>query len=256
MFRLIGRWLSFARQSSKIWTQRDSPPAKSPVRSDLRSAPFFITYPFNSPLAISAADIRGLVEPRLKVFYSRVPKAANTSVVFTLEKLRTGVAPDSVKIKRNFRRPSQLSEDEVRALDSYFKFTFVRDPFTRVLSAYLSKVVPGAIVPPRLRGGATPTFADFCEFLRDGGLHENAHWAPQTSLLLMRPGQFDFIGKVEQFDRDIRVVLDRLGGSADSIVYHSSRPTQAAQHMDEFYDERSRSLVRDLYREDFAAFGY
>ena len=229
----------------------------------IRRTPFYVAYPFRSPMPIKPVDARGLIEDKLSVFYNRVPKAANTSVVFTLAKMRSG-APTLRGVKKNFRRPAQLIEAEVRRLDSYFKFVFVRNPYSRVLSAYLHKIVHrlergGCLEPAeRNRFRETPSFPEFCRYLADGGLFNNIHWAPQTALMLLPLSKFDFIGKVESFDSDIHTVLSRLGAEnpKDFIVTHSRYFTHAQRRLDDYYDAETRGLIGRLYERDFATFGY
>jgi hypothetical protein len=223
----------------------------------IRSSPFYRSYPFRSPVAINKADVRGLVDHQLRIFYNRISKAANTSVVYSLIKLKTGEIPSSLLVKFHFTRPSDLSEQQVAALGSYFKFTFVRDPYNRILSTYLSKIARGKVVPPGL-ARSQPSFREFCRYLADGGLYENGHWAPQTALMLIPISAFDFIGKVENFDDDIKGVLSRLGADdSEAIsVRHSSYATQAASRMNDHYDNETRDLIADLYRDDFEVFGY
>jgi hypothetical protein len=227
-------------------------------------SPFYLAYPFHSPMPIKAVDMRGLIDDKLRVFYNRIPKAANTTLVFTIAKLRSGATPTSLDIKKDFRRPSQLQASEVRALDGFFKFMFVRNPYSRILSAYLHKIVRrlergaklGASGLDSSRG--TPTFREFCSYLADGGLFENVHWSPQTSLMLLPFAKFDFIGKVETFENDVRTVLSRLGADepADFIVPFSNYVTNSHLRIDDFYDTETRAIVRRLYRSDFETFDY
>jgi hypothetical protein len=214
-------------------------------------------------MPIKNVDARGLIDDELRVFYNRVPKAANTSVVFTLAKLRSGSTPTTVDIKKQFRRPSHLSDREVGMLENYLKFTFVRSPFSRVLSAYLHKIchrMQRSVLkgPETGRFTHVPTFTEFCRYLSEGGLYDNVHWAPQVALMLLPPSKFDFIGKVENFDNDLRWVLSRLGGkcTADMVVTHSNHFTHADHRLDSYYDLETRSLIGRLYADDFSTFGY
>jgi hypothetical protein len=224
----------------------------------IRRSPFYRVYPFHFPTPIESVDFRGLIDGELRVFYNRVPKAANTSVVFSLAKLKTGKEPTTMRVKRSFAKPSDLSEQQVIEFASYFKFTFVREPYSRVLSAYLSKIARGLIKLKRARLSAKPTFSEFCRYLAEGGLYENAHWAPQTTLMLIPLSTFDFIGKVESIDSDLRVVLSRLGAPdpASVAMSYSSFVGRARERAGDYYDPDSRKLIAKLYQHDFDTFGY
>jgi hypothetical protein len=232
--------------------------------SSLHARPFYRAHPFDSPISIKDVDQRGLIDDDLRIFYNRIPKVANTTLVFSLAKMRTGKAPESPDVKKDFRRPSHLNEAEVNRLKDYLKVVFVRDPFTRTLSAYLNKIVArfradGRLPAPEgLRFESIPSFPEFCAYLADGGLHDNVHWAPQTSLMLLPLSQFDIVGRFERFETDARNVLARLGAPdcADSIVTFSTHSTRANDRIDDFYDAESRAIVRHVFRADREALGY
>ncbi|MDZ7747947.1 MAG: sulfotransferase family 2 domain-containing protein [Halofilum sp. (in: g-proteobacteria)] len=105
-----------------------------------RLRPFYRRFPFTSPVSIRSADARGCVDLDLGVFYNRVPKAANSTVIVNLARERFGEDIPSKTAKRLFRRPAELARRELERFDELFRFTFVRNPYTRVLSAYLDKV--------------------------------------------------------------------------------------------------------------------
>ena len=150
--------------------------------------------------------------------------------------------------------------------DKYFKFTFVRNPFTRVLSAYLDKIVRvGGRRHYRRYGqwaakkGAskTPSFADFCSYLDDGGLYEDAHWAPQLDCLLIPVSEFDFVGRFERLDTDLQTVLKRIF-PVQVVSIRSSGPskTHAGDKLHQHYSDREVEIVGRLYADDFRTFGY
>ena len=170
----------------------------SPVLSGkLRARPFYRMYPYSGGVLHPSVDRRGLIDFELGVFFSGIPKAANSSVTINLAEARFGERIASPQAKKLFLFPSQISEPQALSVSNLYRFTFVRDPYSRILSAYLDKIVRGKTIPSELRrrSGLYPTFEDFCRYLSDGGLYDNIHWAPQTTLLHLPIDQYDFIGK-------------------------------------------------------------
>jgi hypothetical protein len=227
----------------------------------LRRTPFYRTYPYRGRLPLADCDARGAVDPALRVFFNRIPKAANSSVAMQLAELRLGHAPSQRDAKRSFLRPSELTAQQVAELTGYFKFTIVRNPYTRVLSAYLNKIVGGKKLAymGRSRGeGAPPSFADFLAYLARDGLHANAHWTPQAALLLLPRERLDFVGRVERLNEDLQLVVTKLAPSSAAAVAGAAPPraTRAGTDLAHHYDARCAALVRELYGEDFAVFGY
>lgn len=210
-------------------------------------------------------DPRGCYSPIEPFFYSRIPKAANTTIVAALARhSRFRVRhPRRDDPKYRFQRPLFLSSREVRRLETdAFVFTVVRNPYSRVLSAYLDKVgrlrhQGRRFVHWAQRHGQPTDFLGFCRFLRHGGLFLDMHWAPQADILCLPLERFDFIGRVESLDRDLPLVLQHLFGVAAALPgRRAGTPTHADQHLKEAYGAEQQQTIAELYRLDFELFGY
>lgn len=88
------------------------------------------------------------VSPRFKFAYNAIPKAATTGILRALQMAE--VDGDESKIGQPHERdhsPLKRIEDlglepaQVLTGNDYFRFTYVRNPITRILSAYLDKMV-------------------------------------------------------------------------------------------------------------------
>lgn len=215
--------------------------------------PFYRRYPYTGGLAIDSADARGCVDNQMKFFCNRIPKAANSTIVTMLARLRFDKEIPSKQAKKLFLTPALLHTNEAQDFDNYFRFVFVRNPFTRTLSAYLDKVERRAI-----KNDKPTSFKNFLYQLEAGRLHSNAHWAPQSDLLLIPVDQFDFIGRTEPFDADIATVKNRLLNKTSDEPVKSilSNSTNATGKLDRYYDDETIELVRNLYRQDFEIFDY
>lgn len=215
--------------------------------------PFYRRFPFSSPVSLRSADRRGCVDFELGIFYNRVPKAANSTVIVNLARERHGEDIPSRTAKRLFRRPAELARSEVQQIEDLFRFTFVRNPYTRLLSAYLDKVERKAL----MRGRAS-SFGEFVDYLERGGLYRNLHWAPQHALLLLPTERFEFIGRVEQLEADLAMVLERARGDIrkDPVRSALDNSTGASTRVAEYYTPDIRDRVRRLYARDFETFGY
>lgn len=217
--------------------------------------PFYRAYPYRNGVSINSADSRGCVDLELGFFCNRIPKAANSTVTASLARYKLGHEVPSRKAKKLFLHPSQLSSSQVQMLDQWFRFTIVRNPYTRTLSAYLDKVERH-----HRRGKNVPnSFAGFLDSLAGGALCDNAHWAPQHALLLLPLEKFDFIGRVESLDQDMAYIRQRILGEdnapaiTNSVLNHA---TGAVDKLKRYYDAYCVERVQTLFRQDFEAFGY
>lgn len=231
-----------------------------------RLLPFYRRYPYRVRVSLFKVDPRGAYSPADGFFYNRVPKAANTTVTSALAerssyRRRFAKAGD---VKDHYLRPSYLSGASVRALEAAVKFTFVRDPYTRTLSAFSDKILGRR---PQARPfidwfgdwpeDAPPGFTDFCRFLDAGGLVLDPHWAPQTDILLLPVAAFDFIGRTERLEADLAQVLTRIFGETEPDEIESrGRRTGASDRVAQFYTAEALEIVNRLYARDFEELGY
>lgn len=227
--------------------------------------PFYRRYPYTGPMDLLKLDPRGCYSPAEPFFYSRIPKAANTTIVAALAR-HSSFQPRFRRRqdpKYRFQRPLLLSSRQVRRLErEAFVFTVVRNPFSRVLSAYLDKVGRRRHQGRRFLAwaqahGQLGDFLGFCRFLEAGALHLDMHWAPQADILCLPLSRFDAIGRVESLDRDLPAVLERLFGRHQlEAGQRRGTTTNAARRLQEAYGAEETAIIARLYRRDFELFGY
>ena len=173
-------------------------------------------------------------------------------------------------------------EEGKRRIANYFSFVFVRNPYTRLVSAYKSKLNPGGTYYHELYGkqivkefrpnatsgslrlGNDVTFPEFIAYvvrLHNNKMGMDEHWKPQYKLCHPCLIPYNFIGKFENIRDDIKYVIkhgfsidyDKVGfildfkePSTDQVIYELFEDIPA-NHM---------SALRDLYRLDFELFNY
>jgi hypothetical protein len=224
--------------------------------------PFWHAYPPQSPVSIFLLDIRGAMSPTEGFFYNRIPKAANSTVMRRLTEVSTYRRPFVQHEKDRFLRPSFLSRARVAEIVAgrTFCFTVVRDPYARVLSAYRDKVLQGRPQGVRHFGPdvrqSPPDFTTFCRFLEQGGLYLDAHWAPQTDLMVLPLHRFDLIGRVETLSTDLDTITRRIWNTPTLMPDRVGNVTEAERRISADYTPEARAIVARLYASDFAAFGY
>jgi hypothetical protein len=198
--------------------------------------------------------------PEFGFVYFRVPKSASSTIALTLAH-RMGVSDASdltgARSKKVGKKLLQASFLFPHRLDRTFTFTFVRNPFTRVLSAYLDKIATRTTKFQKILGldDRAISFREFLERLDDGYLMKNVHWAPQSGLIPIAPGQLSFLGRVETIEPDLCEVMERIFGPGENRIFRrTAGATGAKDRLGEFYGKYESDLVRKLYRGDFERF--
>ena len=205
-----------------------------------------------------------------------VPKVACSTIKRTLHVLE-GLGPaERLALEHEggeAMRLSRFSAKEAAAVLSdptWLRFTFVRNPYDRLLSAWKSKILASYdtyYAPARQHmrdalgypGEAVVAFGDFVRFITsdDDPISRDGHWERQTVVGLHDLIPYDVIGRFENFGTDFRAVLERIGAPADVLAVASevTNPTEPLPPA-AAYDSQLAALVFAYYREDFERFGY
>lgn len=162
----------------------------------------------------------------------------------------------------------QKTTDFLMSQEEVFVFTIVRNPFDRLVSAWRNKFVDkDTPLAQRFRKnlGVEKTSeielrlkSDFDFFVRtmlNSNLSMNNHFCPQSQLLLGFP-EGGFVGRFEQFEADLKVILSRLNLEAQQLLIPRKNKSKSKSHYSSFYTPELIELVRDFYQEDLDAFGY
>ncbi|XP_033113931.1 carbohydrate sulfotransferase 11-like [Anneissia japonica] len=174
--------------------------------------------------------------------------------------------------------PKFTTKEIVERLDNYTKFLFVRNPFSRILSAYKDKFVDhhfesfnkiGRTIIKNYRkskfneteiDGTDVSFQEFVDYLLDGHHKSNVHWTPIHSQNYPCEIDFNYIGKLEDSNDDIKYVLKKLGIWGHAYYRQGNiDPAHEKQRLATYYsslDQQSFDELYRLYEPDFLIFGY
>lgn len=204
-----------------------------------------------------------------KVASSTLSKSLQLLEVKNVPALKTRPHPGieaSVHIKP-YQLPDEVMEDMLVS-DDFFRFTFVRNPFIRIVSAYKDKIAGGKpekvfvlkmLGLPKDDFDVDISFETFVDAVCSNSLRkQDQHWMPQIITTCAHWAKPHFVGKIENFQQDFEALGEKLGIDL-SEHYHFFAPHRS--HADnsylEFYkSDEIRQKIIDYFAKDFEIFGY
>lgn len=243
------------------------------IRNNLRKAKILINPLFNNgnifqKMPYLSVTSRIIVSLDQRFVYIRIPKAANSTVTTLLwscinnEKLES--TKNTQKYKKSFLNAKQLPLKQASmAKKNFFFFVVVRNPYDRILSAYLNKFSTRKYIDRygekiSKTGDGRLNFTSFCKYLYKEGLYENPHWMPQSEYVWPSYDRLDYIGKVESIQKDLERIFTRIFDDcqADFTNIYGPTRTHAQAKRDNYYNTETKKIINNLYADDFHRFNY
>ena len=219
---------------------------------------------------------------RNRYVYLAVDKAANSTIkerLYRIEYEPTNWDIVTLYDKRSspLLSPHQLPPDLLRQVftsGDYYRFTLVRNPFTRLLSCYLDRIRRQTSRPRRQlnanlkRRGTDPASVDFYTFVQaiceQGSAQQNSHWRVQSDDILFDRVDFDYVGKFENLAQEMSrfsqaiwgVQRDEMDIVGPRDTNSSPQVTNAGSRLRDYYTPELVDLVQERYRADFKNFEY
>ncbi len=217
-------------------------------------------------------------------FFDRVILTPDNEIVSTPQRIVTTQRRRDIYMTHGLGGKSQeFLDDFSKNRHEYFIFAFVRDPLSRLVSSYFEllkrlkhknnerKGLPWA----EIRDIATDNgkheldFERFVDFVvnkeKDFTDYINYHWRPQHVILnkiLNNPRiksifkddeLYDFIGHLENFDEDLKIVLNRTKIKYKEFPWLLKSP---AYDYKNFYNDKVLNMAYGHYEKDFNLLGY
>ena len=186
-----------------------------------------------------------------------------------------------------------IIEKNVKAHASY-AFTCVRNPYTRILSSFFDKICGIQRNGKRYRGNLVPlvmqkygvdvgdpetgfefdqiqSFRRFLLFARDTiqfrkPMDPDIHWSAMSghiSTFIVNGGRYDNIFFTEKFNEGMQSVLDGIEVAHPIDLAKIPRFNESEGHgpkrahpVEDYFDDLSMHLVREMYARDFDVFKY
>ena len=198
-----------------------------------------------------------VVMPEQRAIYFHIPKVAGTSITSYLVRYASVVRTFIHRPPWMALEHGAISES---ILTNYWKFTFVRNPWSRTVSTW---EFWGRVHPDKLHG--CKTFSDFIKYYYDrkpletfedveGSMwpqHKTTHY-PKDPRLSM-----NFVGKFENLQSDFNIVCDKLTIKKRKLPCENSAWLKGTYpHYSTYYDFETKEMVAKMFQKDIELFNY
>jgi hypothetical protein len=200
-----------------------------------------------------------------RIFFIHIPKTAGSSI----EKLFNMQRPNDNNIsKKKYRLFGNIKGKNLcyhhmpleyliknnlisyNLLDTYFVFTFVRNPYTRIISEYYHRKQPTENINSFVLNKIYKNYKN--ETLE--GLYFN-HLIPQWKFIYHNGINYcDFIGKFENLYDDIKKLKKRCNIPVSNTLPHEKKGDYEKNV--HYFDKVSREIINFVYNKDFEYFNY
>lgn len=218
---------------------------------------------------------------RYKCIYIPIPKVACSSLIHICADLlreELGELYDSSWKPRPFRTPESrkilkaqgilISPSDINKFGSYKKFAFVRNPYDRLVSCFVSKISQTRKTDRFMVNGVDRHFLKYGVFEGDMSFDEFAqevvripdsiadpHFRSQH-LFLTESGNLivDYIARFEQLSIEFNHIFSNFFGARAPELLHWQKSER--QEWRSYYDADLANAVRERYMEDFRILEY
>lgn len=210
-----------------------------------------------------------MISHELNCIFIHIPKCGGTSIKYFLfpDEYVHWFEPDYEKLhgwcpERKFfmqhASARQLLETGLvsrKTWDSYYKFTFVRNPWDRAVSDYFwmckDRNIKDSFDNYLNRSGK------FEKILRQEGSidYRGDHLRPQSAYFGSEGLELDFVGRFEHYQADMGLVCKAI---APNRVFDQARNVRKGKkrHYSTYYKDHQIELVAKMYKDDIVQFDY
>ena len=186
-----------------------------------------------------------------KYIFIEIPKTGTTTICSVLEQHGAEQPYKHLDLK-------QYKERYTKEYNSYFKFSFVRNPWDRVVSLYSRK--GDGIQKSMFRRGKQmghgmlfEQFVDWIELSTDTCIKPTPKKNMVDFYMVDGTVDIDFVGRLENIQEDFNIICDKIG------IPHQQLPhINKSKHKPytQYYDDKTKQIIAEKFAKDIEYFGY
>ena len=136
--------------------------------------------------------------------------------------------------------------------NKYFKFSFVRNPWDKMVSQYHYSTTLREDLLNYIGISKFSSFKEYIHRVSKSKIH--VQWDQQYKFLYInKKCVVDFIGRFENLEEDFNTICDKIGIPQQQLPH---KKKSKHKHYTEYYDDETRAIVAEKYARDIEYFGY
>jgi len=179
-----------------------------------------------------------MIHHKLKFLYIEIPKTGTTTI-------STALKSDYDLATWRHRTFLQYRDEYPVKAKKYFKFSFVRNPWDRLVSQFHFNRGKFGMENYSFRDHVQAFYDD--RVVGRGGAH--LAWLVDENNNMA----VDFVGRFENLQEDFNIICDKIGIPQQELPRKNATKHK---HYTEYYDDETKELVAKKYAEDIEYFGY
>jgi hypothetical protein len=201
-----------------------------------------------------------MISHKQKFIFIHIPKNAGTTIEWCLfghDKKEENLYGVHGGIVLQHLKANELQETVGNEIfKTYFKFSFVRNPFSKCVSEYFWEINHlGEHL--NFRSWVKLKLPNLIKTSENNNIRRirQKHNLEQYKFLYNAQGGLivDFIGKIENLQEDFNKICDEIGIPKQQLPYTNK---SKHKHYTEYYDDETKQIVAEKYAKDIEYFGY
>lgn len=212
-----------------------------------------------------------VISHRKKFIYFVVPKCASATIrqsISIYTDIGYPVTPHTQHMPINHFLSTPYAKENANLMSSYFKFSFVRNPYDRLYSGYIQDKLASETMPEWTKA-KKPIFDNIGdnfnryirEYVNKNDIKNDPSWicfCPMYDFSHVNNDYYlDWFGRVENIESDLPKLSELIGFEfkTTSNMNVNVKPSRKLKYLDK-YESSTIEIINTLYKDDFNFFNY
>ena len=202
-----------------------------------------------------------MINHQQKFIFVHIPKTGGSSIELTICPNTSIAGNHTGKLNNTTFDGKHWTYKQINLqtpnINTYFKFTIVRNPYDRIVSLFewLQTYTQSA---PGVYGPIPSDFDTFISLCLESEKIGPANIKSQYEYITNDQNEIelDYIGRFETLDESFKTICNRVGVQATTLIHVNNNNKNKRAHYTKYYTTKTKNMISQLYAQDIDFFGY